>query len=129
MVKKKDYYKDRYNLLKKKVFDHLGNKCVTCGSTLKLEVDHIDHKNKNFTIFSSTWDRPWEETKEELNKCQLLCKNCHLRKTVKDRNYVFVKDTDIHGTLSSYRYCKCDQCRKAKSDWMKEYAASGKRKS
>lgn len=97
---------------------YLGGKCKNCGSTEKLEIDHIDPKTKDFTL-GSRWHRMSKLNNEELKKCQVLCQSCHIEKTVKERGYKLAKGT--HGTLSSYRYCKCDLCRKAKSDWMKEY--------
>lgn len=48
----------------------------------------------------------------EVAKCQLLCFGCHLEKTLMDKGIQRWK----HGTLSGYRYCRCAECKKAKSD-------------
>jgi len=55
----------------------------------------------------------------EISKCQLLCKKCHEEKTLLDMGRVSAKIT--HGTLSSYRYCKCGSCKKAKSEYMRSF--------
>jgi len=49
----------------------------------------------------------------------LLCKKCHEEKTLLDMGRVSAKIT--HGTVSSYRYCKCELCKKAKSEYMKVF--------
>lgn len=55
---------------------------------------------------------------EELKKCQLLCKPCHIEKTVIDRGEIIARGT--HGTISSYRYCHCEVCRRAKTEWQRK---------
>ena len=52
--------------------------CVRCGSTDRLELDHVDPSTK---VTSSIWT--WAEARRntELAKCQVLCHLCHLQKT------------------------------------------------
>lgn len=50
---------------------------------------------------------------------QLLCRSCHEAKTLVDRGQESAKES--HGTLSSYKYCKCNLCKKAKADYMSRY--------
>ena len=38
---------------------------------------HINPKDKNFSIGSGGYTRSWKRVKEELDKCVLLCANCH----------------------------------------------------
>jgi hypothetical protein len=95
----------------------LGGVCSHCPSTTELELDHIDPATKSFTVSklgSCNEVKFWAE----VDKCQLLCTDCHQAKTLVDLNRVSAKIT--HGTLSSYRYCKCDLCRKAKSDYSRQ---------
>uniref|UniRef100_A0A6M3IFE9 Putative HNH endonuclease n=1 Tax=viral metagenome TaxID=1070528 RepID=A0A6M3IFE9_9ZZZZ len=104
----------RYRIRRKIAIDLLGGKCAICKSIKLLEFDHKKPNTKNFTIAkaSSVNNKNfWEEIK----KCQLLCKTCHKLKTLKDLGQKNAKLT--HGTLSSYRYCKCVLCRKANNDW------------
>lgn len=104
----------RYNKRMEEARSRLGGKCVRCGRIDGLQLDHIDPKNKSFTI-AKLWSIRKELFDIEVNKCQLLCEPCHDAKTLIDKGQVSGKVT--HGTLSSYRYCKCDLCRKAKRDY------------
>lgn len=79
-----DYYYNR----KQTYLDYLGNKCVKCGSQENLEFDHIDPKSKKFTICARLTYKP-EIVYAELDKCQLLCKECHIAKTTNNGDNVF----------------------------------------
>lgn len=87
--------------------------CQECGSWKNLEVDHIDPALK---IDHRIWT--WSEVRrtEELKKCQVLCYDCHLKKTVA----TYEKIPQIHGTVASYKRshspCRCDLCKKANAD-------------
>ncbi len=107
------YMLSRYHKVRNDIINKLGGRCVSCGTTYKLEVDHVDNTLKTMTVERMCYV---SESRRmlELKNCQLLCKNCHIIKSVTERGGVMAKGT--HGTLSSYRYCKCDVCRKAKSD-------------
>ena len=61
--------------------EYLGGKCVRCGATERLEFDHIIKETKSFTIGSSLTCFSIEELIEEVNKCQLLCRPCHIIKS------------------------------------------------
>jgi len=118
------YHLKRYRRLRNEAITFLGGKCVKCGSTEKLELDHINKDDKEIEVskmLSVSLDRFWKEVK----KCQLLCKGCHLDKTIVERGHKIAKGT--HGTLSSYRYCKCELCKKAHRDWSIKYNKSHKR--
>lgn len=59
--------------------EYLGNKCCICGYTKcteALEFHHLDPKEKMFSI-SSNSNKKWETLLPEINKCVLLCANCH----------------------------------------------------
>lgn len=107
-----------YRKKMQRIFDHLGSKCVTCGSTTQLHVDHIDHMNKSFTIANS-WGLSWDKLIVELAKCQLLCKICHLTKSKAEGSLAkgwTNEPRQKHGTVWSYsKYkCRCDLCKAAK---------------
>lgn len=55
--------------------------CVRCGSTNRLEVDHRDPTKK---VTHLIWSFSKERLEAELAKCQVLCHDCHLRKTAFD---------------------------------------------
>jgi 5-methylcytosine-specific restriction endonuclease McrA len=110
----------RYNERRDHARVALGGKCIKCGALENLEFDHIDSKEKSFSI-GTMWSVSKARYEAELAKCQLLCSGCHMEKTILDRGQVPTKDSDVHGTLSSYRYCHCELCKKAKSAYVREY--------
>ena len=63
--------------------EYLGGKCVVCGTTHNLQFDHIKREGKKYEI-STKLTNKWDNLKEELDKCQLLCAPCHLDKTAKE---------------------------------------------
>jgi hypothetical protein len=115
------YMRSKYDSRKKRAIEYLGGRCVVCGTVDHLEFDHIDPLHKSFTITRQLSSSPWEVIISELDKCQLLCQAHHLEKTVGDKDA-----KNSHGTLSSYRYCKCEVCKAAKSAYNKQYKLSKK---
>ena len=77
---RRSYYRKRRSHL----IDLLGGKCVICGSTERLEIDHIDPATKEFDISSMVLHTSEKHLTEELQKCQLLCRKCHIQKSKKD---------------------------------------------
>jgi hypothetical protein len=68
-------YRDK---LKLKAIEYKGGKCVICGynkCARSLDFHHLDPNTKEFTVSSKKIS--FEALKEELNKCILVCKNCH----------------------------------------------------
>lgn len=84
------YQKDRYHDRKDEAIKALGGKCVICGSTENLELDHKDPDDKSFTI-TKLWSVPEDEFKREVKKCRLLCRKDHLKHTGKQRENGEVK--------------------------------------
>lgn len=120
-----EYLKERYRLRRKLAIDFLGGKCIKCGSLERLELDHIDSRSKDFDIsrfWGTTLVRFWAEVK----KCQLLCKPCHSKKTILERGLKFTQGR--HGTITTYKNCRCEQCRKARRVYMKKYRETHQRK-
>lgn len=66
--------------LKTKSVEYKGGKCIECGYNKclsALEFHHIDPLIKDFTISHFNARKQWEKVKLELDKCILLCSNCH----------------------------------------------------
>lgn len=84
--------------------------CRSCGSTDRLEVDHIDPKLKAFRNAHSCWSWTPLRREAELAKCQVLCHECHKQKTIEQ-----FKKPVPHGTHSGYSHhgCRCEACRNA----------------
>lgn len=120
----RNYTRLRYRFRRKLIINYLGNKCIKCKSTKKLEVDHIDRATKTMNP-SQLWKVSEKRLWEEIAKCQLLCQDCHIKKTVEERGQKLARGT--HGTLSSYRYCKCDICKETQVFYTKKYGMTHKR--
>jgi hypothetical protein len=71
---------DRKYLAKKRCVDYLGGRCVRCGydrCVKAMTFHHRDPAAKEFAI-SQMLDRGWAVLSAELDKCDLLCFNCHM---------------------------------------------------
>jgi len=58
-----------------------GKVCVRCGSSERLEVDHIDRTAKARKTDHAVWSWTPLRRTAELAKCQVLCRRCHWEKT------------------------------------------------
>jgi 5-methylcytosine-specific restriction endonuclease McrA len=66
--------------LKQKALEYKGNKCQVCGYKKysgALDFHHLDPKQKDFGIGYKGYTRSWKKVQEELDKCILVCSNCH----------------------------------------------------
>ena len=63
--------------------EYLGGKCVKCGTIHNLQFDHIKREGKKYEITRKLTYK-FDNIKEELDKCQLLCPPCHLEKTASE---------------------------------------------
>jgi hypothetical protein len=57
--------------------------CLDCGESdpIVLEFDHL--RDKEFSISSGVRDRNWASVLDEIAKCDVVCANCHRRRTAK----------------------------------------------
>lgn len=84
-------YKDRAEYLKKAVakrrrkirqmaIAYKGGQCQRCGYMRcedALDFHHLDSQTKDFGISAKGYTRSWKRVKAEIDKCILLCANCH----------------------------------------------------
>jgi DNA-binding CsgD family transcriptional regulator len=73
------YLQDFRQKLKDKCIEYKGGKCEICGydkCNRSMDFHHRDPNEKDFGI-GSYKILNWNKIKNELNKCDLLCKNCH----------------------------------------------------
>lgn len=64
---------------RQQILDHAGGKCQLCGYDIcskALSFHHKDPRAKEFPIAGSGL-RSWEKVREEIDKCILVCMNCH----------------------------------------------------
>jgi len=62
-----------------KAIHYKGGSCQHCGydkCTWAFEFHHLNPEDKSFTI-SKGYSFLWTKLKKELDKCLLLCANCH----------------------------------------------------
>lgn len=70
----------RRKKMKVMALEYKGGSCEKCGynsCSSALEFHHEDPEFKEFGICESGNTRSWEKLKNELDKCVLLCANCH----------------------------------------------------
>jgi hypothetical protein len=70
----------RQRNLKKQMVDYKGGKCNRCGYSKclgALEFHHLDPSEKDFSLSNFKRYTFNEIIREELDKCVLLCSNCH----------------------------------------------------
>ncbi len=70
---------NRWIQRKKDAILYLGGKCFHCGYCRNYAALDFHHKNPDEKEFN--WQqlrlRTWESVLLELDKCELLCRNCH----------------------------------------------------
>jgi hypothetical protein len=63
-----------------KAVEYKGGRCVRCGYKVDiraLDFHHRDPSKKEFTLAGNIGRLSWSRVKAEVDKCDLLCANCH----------------------------------------------------
>lgn len=86
LQKRRDQQRESARLSKLKAIEYLGNSCFDCGLICPPYVYDIHHLDGDTKL-----DNPsrllrgdWEVAKAELDKCVLLCANCHRERHYSD---------------------------------------------
>lgn len=109
----REYMLKRYHERRKQAVEILGGKCVVCGTTAQLEIDHIDRLTKTMDL-GKLWSCAKKRYFEELKLCQLLCKAHHEIKSAKEASVE-------HGQgLTGKRNCRCEICKPLKNKYQRE---------
>lgn len=99
----------------------LGGCCSWCSSVKNLEIDHIIPAiNEGYSSpGGKMWSWAWARIEQELAKCQLLCEDCHKKKTFEEQR------GQEHGTAAGYcnRKCRCVSCREYMKLYKRDYRA------
>ncbi len=70
----------RRRKIRLRAIEYLGGKCMKCGYNKYpevLEFHHRDPTQKDFNVSRKGHCRSWERVSREIEKCDLLCANCH----------------------------------------------------
>ena len=70
----------RRKTIRSKALQYKGGRCQRCGYDRcmdALEFHHLTSSKKDFGISSKGYTRSWNKIRAELDKCMLLCANCH----------------------------------------------------
>ncbi|HEV2755722.1 MAG TPA: hypothetical protein VG318_08090 [Actinomycetota bacterium] len=80
--RKQELWAERTQLLLDYFVDH---PCTDCGETdpVVLEFDHL--RDKRFNIGPKLATHAWEDILDEIAKCDVVCANCHRRRTARRR--------------------------------------------
>lgn len=115
----RQYLRNRYIERMNLAVQRLGNACAVCGRTDDLEIDHIDPLTKKFDPSHKT-QYALDKWLEEVDKCQLLCREHHEIKTAKENSAKtpWNKGKGKHPSHHNAYIlkCSCDECLR----WKKE---------
>ncbi len=73
---------------------YLGGKCERCGwsgNQAALQFHHKQSKGKDFEI-GNVANKSWDSIKIEIQKCMLLCANCHMIEHSTKNEQKFMKE-------------------------------------
>lgn len=76
------YTAERSKEIKQKAIEYLGGKCADCGivdDPCIYDFHHVDPSKKELA-FGTRGGKTFEKLKKELDKCVLLCANCHRKR-------------------------------------------------
>lgn len=80
-------------LIKQWALEYKGYACCRCGYDRcieALEFHHEDMTQKEFSISDRDLKLDWSSIKQELDKCELVCANCH-REIHSESNYQIIQ--------------------------------------
>lgn len=95
-------FKKRLNF-KKKALEYKENYCQSCGYNKDITALEFHHKNSTEKEINPAklYYKPWEYAKKELDKCIVLCANCHREEHDKiNKNKKLEKEFSVNFTSS-----------------------------
>jgi hypothetical protein len=86
----RDSKRRRHSEIRKLVIDAKNNPCVDCGKEYPyyvMDLDHRPNSDKKFMLsIAASKMRSLESVRKEIEKCDLVCANCHRERTFKRMN-------------------------------------------
>lgn len=112
-----EYVKRSRYRYKRRCVEYLGDECADCHGKYHdavYDFHHLDPSKKDFNVASGS-TRNWDASKKELDKCVLLCANCHrIRHTDGERDLEYKMsmarqsfNCKVCGKTTSYGHTKC----------------------
>ena len=111
----RNYQRNRHARRRAQAVELLGGACRTCGSCNDLQFDHIDPTTKEFSIGEMFSKYSEAALNRELEKCQLLCFDCHKTKSASEAGERAPWNKGSRRDHGSYYgvytlKCKCNAC-------------------
>ncbi|MFY9714573.1 MAG: hypothetical protein WAK00_13965 [Microbacterium sp.] len=126
-----------------RMVDHLRtHPCVDCGETdpVVLDFDHLPGLPKKFEVARAVnaSTRAWSTIAAEIMKCEVVCANCHRRRTARrggHRKYLLAIGLPVPapsrvevlcdkvphgGRTKGRRGCRCELCRERRKAYARE---------
>ena len=108
--------------LKHRMVAYKGGRCSLCSYDVCIEAmcfHHVDPDSKAFSIAGSH-NRSWPRLREELDRCVLLCKNCHAQLHASDDPSGRLRRPGRPSTPENGKACRCANCgREYRHDYRK----------
>ena len=109
-IQRREYTREWYRKRRDTFFS--DKICIKCGSKKEMQLDHIDPDQK---VSHRIWSWSKERRDAEIAKCQVLCLECHKKKTAQE-----LWRPITHGNSGYDRFCRCEICKTAHRERMKE---------
>ena len=91
MLSKRLAYRISAANYKNNVCEICGIKRITIDDLEIFDFHHKDKSNKSFELSDNIESKNWDIVKQELDKCVMLCANCHRKQHLYIRNETVVK--------------------------------------
>ncbi len=73
--------------IKLRALEYKGGKCEVCGYDRCIDALEFHHlTNKSFGLSEKGHTRSWDTIQKELDKCVLLCANCHRERHAEEKD-------------------------------------------
>lgn len=117
----------RYTL-KRKMIEYKGGRCQLCGydkCTQSLDFHHVDSTDKEMH-FGGKHGVSWNRIRTKLDKCVLVCRNCHGEIHEAEEKRLWTEDTQfdvlerLHAAVASFVPVEVDYSR---SNWIDHHPA------
>lgn len=84
---------------------YLGGKCKRCGwngNQAAMQFHHTDSREKDFTI-GNVGNKSWDSLIVEMQKCILLCANCHMiEHSTKNEKRFLIEASNYRGRMLKF---------------------------